>query len=192
MLTEDRVTLRNLALAVSASTVVAVLIGTTCLGRAPRGQEPEPVSTTRVMSADEPLASEGALDISAQRAPPSPAPASRAEPAEARPEPAVAQERRPAEPAASAPIAAATTPQPAPEVVDAAVPTPAPPATPPPPPPPPLPPRLVPRTPTEGLEAGAGGFLTEPPPFSASNLAPNPEAGAGPFVTEHVTPVIVP
>ncbi|MBX3264433.1 MAG: hypothetical protein KF782_32475 [Labilithrix sp.] len=40
------------------------------------------------------------------------------------------------------------------------------------------------RTPTQGLEAGAGQFMTEPAPFSASSLAPNPEAGAGPFTTE--------
>jgi hypothetical protein len=40
------------------------------------------------------------------------------------------------------------------------------------------------RTPTQGLEAGAGPFIFEPGPFSASNVVSNPEAGAGPFSTE--------
>lgn len=44
------------------------------------------------------------------------------------------------------------------------------------------------RTPTQGVQSGAGGFISEPGPFSATNLAPNPEAGAGPFETDQITP----
>jgi hypothetical protein len=44
------------------------------------------------------------------------------------------------------------------------------------------------RGPTQGLEAGAGQFLSEPPPWAASAMTPNPEAGAGPFATETPTP----
>jgi hypothetical protein len=188
MLSEDRVTLRNLVLAVSASTLVGVLIGTTCLGhRAPPPAavtETEAVGTTHVTSADEP-AREGSLDISAVR-PPSPPQASMPE-AETSAEPRAS---RSVEPVAAPSATVAPSASAAPSATESRAPMPAPAAAT--PTPTPAPPRLVPRTPTEGLEAGAGGFLTEPAPYSATNLAPNPEAGAGPFVTEHVTPVVVP
>ncbi len=48
---------------------------------------------------------------------------------------------------------------------------------------PPIPPVTY-RTPTQGLEAGAGPFLSEPSPFSASSFQANPEAGAGRFSTD--------
>lgn len=44
------------------------------------------------------------------------------------------------------------------------------------------------RTPTEGVEGGAGSFITESPPFGASSMPPNPEADAGAFGTEPQAP----
>jgi hypothetical protein len=38
------------------------------------------------------------------------------------------------------------------------------------------------------FSAGAGRFVTEAPPWSASSFPTNPEAGAGPFTTERNTP----
>ncbi|HVH45130.1 MAG TPA: hypothetical protein VM925_22410 [Labilithrix sp.] len=217
---KDRAALRNLVIAIVASTGALVVVGTTCLGRG----RARPDSVTSSATADRasvrssaggvPESPAGTTVITAAQlergasatGSPTPEPtASAGDPSGATFEDPVPHTHAPA-PApmfGAAPAANAIPPATA-----TAVAPPMPVATPAPSPVPTTTPSAVPSaqrqaasyasavqatralypTPTEGLEGGAGQFVTEPPPFSASSLSPNPEAGAGPFITDQVIP----
>jgi len=192
MLRKDRALLRNLVIATVLGTGAAVVIGTSCLGRNPQRSA---TSNQNEATAREDWSSER---TSAGGAPP----ASMTEITSGELERGASATGVPSEAPPETPIAPVTTAPPAPtsapdaapppeslssEAMDASAPEPTstaavPDAAP--------PPRVewtdIFRTPTYGLEAGAGQFLTEPPPLGASSMAttPNPQAGAGEFLTQ--------